>query len=211
MALFRCRKFLFCLSLRSGVMVLALLAMLISGLGVGGAGVELSWVITQHQVSLARKIAIFSQGAVLTLLFLLSLLGLIAGVHAGRGVVYIYSKMTFIHGPFLLAALGLTLFTTFKERSTNTIPCLNGSSSAIIKQFCDQEQLSLVLILPIALLGAACLIQFYSWVVAISYGEAFGESDMSSVVMKYASSSGSDLESMKNPSTAPENPFQRLR
>jgi hypothetical protein len=95
-----------------------------------------------------------------------------AALNQARGAVYIYSKFVFTHAALLLLSLGLMLYTTL--RPDNSDPnavgkCLNGSTSPIISQFCNQN-LSLVRILSIALLGAAILVQFCALTVACPVG-----------------------------------------
>jgi len=172
MALFRCRKFLGCMSLRTGVWLLALLAILVSGVGSAGSWLEVSWML-HHPLALRDKAATMVAAGVFSLLFLLSLLGFFAALSGKRGVIYIYSKFTFIHAALILLSLGFTLFTTLKPDDSDpqaVEKCLNGTTSPIISQFCNHG-LSVVRILPIAFLGAAMLIQFSAWIVASSYGE----------------------------------------
>ncbi|KAJ7905786.1 hypothetical protein B0H14DRAFT_2661622, partial [Mycena olivaceomarginata] len=198
MALLRCRKFLGCIPLGTGVWLLALLAILVGGLGSAGSWLEVNWM-AHHPLALRDKAATIIQAGVFSLLFLLSFLGFFAGLSGKRGAVYIYSKFTFIHAPLLILALGFTLFITLKP---NTDPeavnkCLNGTTSPIITQFCNHG-LSLVRILPIALLGAAMLIQLSVWIVASSYGE---EQD------RRHEFSDSGLESSRTTLLFPESPF----
>ncbi|KAF7363670.1 hypothetical protein MSAN_01024400 [Mycena sanguinolenta] len=201
MALFRCRKFLGCLSLRTGVWLLALLAILVGGLGSAGSWLEVSWM-AQHPLALRQKVATIIQAGVFSLLFLLSFLGFFAALAHKRGVVYIYSKFVFIHAPLIAIALAITLITTIDPDSSPDAvkTCLNGTTSTIISQFCNHG-LSLVHILPIALLGAAVLIQFSAWIVASSYGE---ERD------RKVDFTDSDLESSRS-MLYPESPFAARR
>ncbi|KAJ7272039.1 hypothetical protein B0H12DRAFT_675637 [Mycena haematopus] len=170
MALFRCRKFLGCVPLRTAVWLLALLAILIGGLGSAGSWLEVSWM-SHHPLAWREKVATIIQAGVFSPLFLLSFLGFFAALNGKRGVVYIYSKFVFIHAPLIAIALAFTLLTTISpDIDPETVEkCLNGTTSPIITQFCNHD--SLVRILPIAFLGAAMLIQFSAWVVASSYGE----------------------------------------
>ncbi|KAJ7940379.1 hypothetical protein B0H13DRAFT_8736 [Mycena leptocephala] len=206
MALFRCRKFLGCVPLRTGVWLLTLIAMIVSGPGSAGSWLEVFWMI-HHPLPLLNKVTTLIQAGVFSVLFILSLLGFIAALSGKRGAVYIYSKFVFIHAALLLLSLGLTLFTTL--RSDDSDPqavekCVNGSTSPIIFQFCNHK-LSVVRILPIALLGAAILIQFCAWIVGTSYGE---EEDRKS------DNFHSDLESNSNHWSMlryPEPPFDARR
>jgi len=166
-----------------------------------------------HPLVLYRKVAIIIQAAVFSFLFVMSLLGFIAALNQARGAVYIYSKFVFTHAALLLLSLGLTLYTTLRPDNSDpnaVAKCLNGSTSPIISQFCNQN-LSLVRILSIALLGAAILVQFYAWVVSISYGE---ELDIEAVAKEFSNAryyaSDSDLESQPL-SAYPEPPFARRR
>ncbi|KAJ6525695.1 hypothetical protein B0H19DRAFT_587956 [Mycena capillaripes] len=205
MALFRCRKFLGCVPLRTGVWLLALLAILVSGAGSAGSWLEVYWM-THHPLASIEKVATIIQAGVFSFLFLLSLFGFIAALSGKRGVVYIYSRIVFIHAPLLLLSFGLTLLTTLRPGDSDpesAKKCLNGSTSPIISQFCDRKGLSLIRILPIALLGAAILIQFCAWIVAISYGE---EQD------RKFDDSRSDLESNQRATLLyPEPPFAARR
>jgi len=200
MALFRCRTFLCCLSLRIGVCLLTLIAMLVSGSGAAGSWLEVSWM-TLHPLASRAKVAIIAQGGVFSVLFLLSCLGFISALGKQRGAVYIYSKFIFIHAPLIILSLVLTLYVDLRPESSDpkvVENCLNGSTSPIILQFCAQEGLSSVIkILPIALLGAAVLIQFYAWMVAISYGE---ELDISAIDRKLRVYNSSDYESSRRQS-----------
>ncbi|KAJ7074198.1 hypothetical protein C8F01DRAFT_1099602 [Mycena amicta] len=204
MAIFRARKFLFCVPLRAGVCLLAVLAMLVSGPGAAG-----SWLEQRHTLPLRAKVAIIIQGGVFSLVFLLSIPGLIAAANGQRGAVYIYSKFLFITTPLIVLSLLVTLFTTLHPESVDFDKCLNGSKSQFIQQFCTQNGLSSVVkILPIALLGAAILTQFYAWIIAISYGEELDVSGLESKFGRYyGSNSGSDVENQR--SSYPEPPFAR--
>jgi len=202
MALFRCRKFLGCVPLRTAVWLLALLAIVVGGLGSAGSWLEVNWM-SQHPLASRDKVAKIIQAGVFSLLFLLSLFGFFAAVTGKRGVVYIYGKFIFITGPLIILALGFTLFTTLDPATDPDAVqnCLNGTTSPIITQFCNHG-LTLVRILPIALLGAALLIQFSAWIVASSYGE---ERD------RKHHFSDSDLESSRSMLEFPEHPFDRRR
>ncbi|KAJ6463842.1 hypothetical protein C8R47DRAFT_77544 [Mycena vitilis] len=201
MAIFRCRKFLGCVPLRTGVWLLALLAILIGGAGSAGSWLEVYWM-THHLLTLREKVASFIQAAVFSLLFLLSLFGFITALSGQRGAVYIYSKFIFIHAPSILISLGVTLFATLRPDDSDPQAvdnCLNGTTSPIIAQFCNSK-LSVVRVLPIALLGATILVQFSAWIVASSYGE---EED------KKLYDSRSDLESIgRSEFLFPEPPFE---
>ncbi|KAF7338091.1 Tetraspanin family [Mycena venus] len=202
MALFRCRTFLGCMSLRTGVWLLALLAILVSGLGSAGSWLEVTWM-AHHPLVLRDKVATIIQAGAFSLLFLLSLLGFFAALNGKRGVVYIYSKFTFIHAPLIMLSLAVTLFTTLKpDMDQQAVEnCLNGTKSPIISQFCNHG-LSVVRILPIAFLGAALLIQFCVWIVATSYGEE---------IDRGSDFADSDLEATRSMLQYPEPPFAARR
>ncbi|KAK7037948.1 Tetraspanin family [Favolaschia claudopus] len=202
MALFQCRKFLGCIPLQIAVWLLALLAILVSGAGAAGGWLEVS-ILVNHPLPLWDRIAIIVQSGTLSLLFLLSFLGFFAGLSGKRGVVYIYSKFVFIHSPLLLVSLGLALFFTLKPDTDSDAvkKCMNGTKNSLIVQFCDNG-FSVINILPIALLGAAILIQFSAWIVATSYGE---ERDRET---KFADS---DLEASRSMLEYPEHPFATRR
>ncbi|KAJ7444856.1 hypothetical protein FB451DRAFT_72123 [Mycena latifolia] len=213
MAFFRCRAFLGCMSLQTGVWLLALIAMMVSGPGAAGSWLEVFWM-GHHPLNLYAKVTIIIKAAVLSFLFLMSLLGFIAALNRARGAVYIYSKFVFIHTPLILLSLGLTLFAVLRpdKSDPDVEKCLNASTSSIIIQFCKQG-LSLVHILSIAFLGSAFLIQFYAWIVAISYGE---ELDIASAMINFSSGkyyyeSNADLESRPLSAAYPEPPFARTR
>ncbi|KAJ7156981.1 hypothetical protein C8R43DRAFT_411171 [Mycena crocata] len=208
MALIRCRAFLGCVALRTGVWFLALIAMLISGPGAAGSWLEVYWM-THHPLGLRDKVITIIQAGVFSSLFLLSPLGFVAALKRARGACYIYSKFILIHTPLLLLSLGLSLFTTLspdKSDSKGVEKCLNGSPSPIIAQFCNHD-LSLVRILPIAFLGASILVQFYVWIISISYAENLDVDAAASEFEKY-NGSDSDLESHTR-SMWPEPPFAR--
>ncbi|KAJ7709630.1 hypothetical protein B0H17DRAFT_1190816 [Mycena rosella] len=196
------------MALRTGVWLLALLAMLVSGLGAAGSWLEVFWT-GHHPVPLYGKVATIIQAAMFSFLFLMSLLGFIAALNRARGAVYIYSKFIFIHTAFILLSLGLALFGAL--RPDNSDPeafekCLNGSTSSVIIQFCDTG-FSLVHIVSIALIGVAFLVQFYAWMVSISYGE---ELDMDSTRDLFGKYYGSDVYAETQPLSAyPEPPFAR--
>ncbi|KAJ7085815.1 hypothetical protein B0H15DRAFT_371532 [Mycena belliarum] len=209
MAFFRCRAFLGCMSLKTGVWLLALLAMMVSGPGAAGSWLEVVWM-KDHPLTLYGKLTIIIQAAAFSSLFLISILGFIAALQGARGAVYIYSKFIFIHGALILLSLGLTLFGTLTPEKSNpdVEKCVNGSTSTVIVEFCKQR-LSIAHILSIALIGAALAIQFYAWIVASSYGE---DLDTTSAVDKYfRSETYSDHEARPLSAAYPEAPFARVR
>ncbi|KAF7322634.1 hypothetical protein HMN09_00041900 [Mycena chlorophos] len=178
--------------------------MLANAAGAAGSWLEVFWT-TMHTMPARAKAGIFIQGAVFSFIFLLSFFGLISAAKGQRGAVYIYSKFLFITTPLIILALLVTLFTTLHPESNNVDQCINGSSSDIIRQFCTQDGLtSLVKILPVALLGSSLLLQFYGWIIAISYGEERDVADFGSRFDKYYNNSGSDVET-----GYPEPPFAR--
>ncbi|KAF7311498.1 hypothetical protein MKEN_01052100 [Mycena kentingensis (nom. inval.)] len=201
MAIFRARRFCFCLSLRVGVCLLALLAMLVSGPGAAGSWVEVFWMTSTHPVALRAKIAVFIQGGVFSLVFLMSIPGFIAAANAARGAVYIYSKFLFISTPLIVLALLVTLLTTLHPEDADFERCLNGSTSPLIRQFCTQDKSlsSPVKLLPIVLLGTSLGIQFFSWIIAISYGEDLDLDFGSRFEKYYGPDSNSDIEQQQQP------------
>jgi len=165
--------------------------------------------MTHHPLALRDKVAVIIQGVILSSLFILSLLGFIAALKGARGAVYIYSKFIFIHTALILLSFGFTLFTTLRpdESDSNGVEkCLNGSTSSIISQFCNHH-LSVVRVLPLGFLGASVLVQFYAWMVSISYAE---ELDIEAIEFEFGKYHGSDSDLESNPlSMYPEPPFTR--
>ncbi|KAJ7744997.1 hypothetical protein DFH07DRAFT_20932 [Mycena maculata] len=208
MAFFRCRAFLCCVPLRTGVWLLGLIAMIVSALGAAGSWLEVTWM-SNHPLALRDKVAIMIEGIVLSSLFLLALFGFIAALKGARGAVYIYSKFIFIHTGLILLSFGFTLFSILRPDKSNPVEnCLNGSTSRIIAQFCGQG-LSLVRILSAAFLGVSVLVQFYAWIVSISYAEELDVDITERERFKYF---GSDSDLERNPSSSnrfPEPPFAR--
>ncbi|KAJ7510124.1 hypothetical protein B0H11DRAFT_1177373 [Mycena galericulata] len=208
MSFFRCRTFLCCMPLRTGVWLLALAAMMVSAPAAGGSWLEVFWM-THHPLALRDKVAVIIQGVVLSSLSFLSLLGFVAALKNARGAIYIYSKFIFIHTPLILLSLGLTLFTILHPDESNPLGvqnCLNGSSSPIISQFCSRG-LSLVRVLPVGFLGASLIVQFYAWMVSISFAE---ELDVDTAGREFEKYYTSNLNPESNPpSMYPEPPFAR--
>ncbi|KAJ6597160.1 hypothetical protein DFH09DRAFT_1272591 [Mycena vulgaris] len=213
MAFFRCRAFLGCMSLQTGVWSLALIAMMVSGPGAAGSWLEVNWMAHHPPTFMYAKIALIFQAAVFSFLFLMSFLGFVAALNRARGAVYVYSKFIFVHTAFLLLSFGLTLFTNLHPEELDLSAfkrCLNGSTSSLIIQFCNMGLSSLIQIVTIALLGAAILVQFYAWIVSISYGE---ELDVAAAGDKFSNGKnfyGSDSNLESHPLSAyPEPPFAR--
>ncbi|KAJ7775138.1 hypothetical protein B0H16DRAFT_86996 [Mycena metata] len=212
MAFFRCRAFVGCMALRTGVWLLALIAMLVSGAGSAGSWLEVYWTI-YHPIGLRDKAALIIQGGVLSFLFLMTFLGFIAGLKGARGAVYIYAKFVFIHTPFILLALAFVLYTALRPDTSNpnaVEDCLNGSQNPLFVQFCHHSLTSTVRILPVALLGVAALVQFYAWIVSISFGEGKDMDALDRFSSRKYYGSDSDLESNSLP-LHPEPPFSLRR
>ncbi|KAJ3753582.1 hypothetical protein EV360DRAFT_87644 [Lentinula raphanica] len=165
MVLIRSRKFLGCLALGTGVWILALVSLM---LGVSGS--VIGWLeivlLGTHPLPLEDKVFLFIRTIILSLLVLLSLIGLVVGLPKRPGLAFIYTKMVASHYMLLLLALASTLVLTLRTVSNDTVDqCINGSSSRIIIEFCSPGW-SLVQGALVCIAGTSVVVQSYAFVMA---------------------------------------------
>ncbi|KIK59624.1 hypothetical protein GYMLUDRAFT_673861 [Collybiopsis luxurians FD-317 M1] len=186
MVLIRCRKFLGCLALGTGVWILGLLSLT---LGVGGAiigwleifslGMSVSTFSfsgliiykARHPLPLEDKIFLFFRTIVLSMLVLISSVGIIVGSNRSIGFAFIYSKAVAIHYVLLILTLALSLISTFlPARSDIVEQCINESTSRLTIEFCTPGW-SLVQGASISIVCATLLTQLYAFIIARNYAD----------------------------------------
>ncbi|KAF7295378.1 hypothetical protein MIND_01077400 [Mycena indigotica] len=194
------RRFLFCLPLQHGVTLLSALLMLLSGAGTVGSWVEVGW-LRAHPLPGRPRIALFFQAATFTVVFLLSVPGLIAGATRRRSLAGLHSRLLFLALPLPLLALAGTLLSTLRPGAgyPAIYTCLGQTNSRLIGQFCTAHTRGyglhgVLAILPVALLAAVVLLQAYAWVTAGSYA---AELDVEDLLVRF-SSYGYDVDKEKD-------------
>jgi len=170
MVLIQARKFLGCLALGTGVWILCLLSFV---LGITGA--VIGWleilVLASHPLPLEDKVLLFTRTIVLSLLVLLSVVGIAVGISKRTGLTFIYSKMIASHCILLLVALAFTLVLTFRPVSDAIVDrCTNGSSNHMIVEFCTPGW-SLVQGASVCIVGVSVLVQIYAFIIASNFAE----------------------------------------
>ncbi|KAJ3920005.1 hypothetical protein F5877DRAFT_77554 [Lentinula edodes] len=165
MVLIQSRKFLGCLALGTGVWILALFSLML-----GVAGSVIGWleivILDKHPLPLEDRVFLFIRTIVLSLLVLLSLIGLFVGLSKRPGLAFIYSKMVASHYILLLVSLALTLVLTLRSANDSVVDqCTNGTSNRMIIEFCSPGW-SMVQGALICIVGVSVLVQLYAFVMA---------------------------------------------
>ncbi|KAJ7582938.1 hypothetical protein C8J56DRAFT_956094 [Mycena floridula] len=168
--LFHCKTFLFCLRLRSGAFVLALIGLMLGGAGGVGSWAEVA-KIQDHPIDLLDEIALFAQAIVFSLLGVFSFIGLLGSILNNRSMVQIYSKLVAIQFVLTVASFGFTLFYTFRPVTPGVVfDCTGGNRDDIIVQFCEKGW-NLVKAIPIFVYAASLLVLAYTHIIAVNFLE----------------------------------------
>ncbi|KAF9053947.1 hypothetical protein BDZ89DRAFT_1032329 [Hymenopellis radicata] len=181
MVFIRCRTFLGCLPLASGVWLLSLVGAMMGISAAVGSWMEVNFLET-HPNPLLDTIALFVQAIVFSLLGFFSVIGFVMGVLKNRHIAFIYPKILAVHYVAMLGALAYTLFYTFRPVSALTVAsCAAGSLDDVIDQFCTKG-LSLIKLLPLIwYIVVLTLIQPYAFVLADNLAEKLEIDDIARV------------------------------
>ena len=172
MAFLRARAFIACLPLRSGIWILGLVGLIVSGFGAAGSAMLLT-LLKEHPVTLIPKISLFVQTGAMGLFGLISIFGILAAIMQSHGVAFIYKKVILADLLVNLPALGYIVFATLRPSSEEDVAaCLNGHTdrTEMIFQFCEPG-VSVVKGFSWALMASIILVQFYSLIIASSWSD----------------------------------------
>ncbi|PBK78390.1 hypothetical protein ARMSODRAFT_1077955 [Armillaria solidipes] len=180
MTFIRCRTFLGCLPLASGVWLLSLVGLMLGASGAVGSWVEIN-LMASHPLPLQDEIAQFVQAIVFSLLGLFSVLGFAEGISQNRNFAFIYCKLVAIHYTAIIGAFAFTLYSTFRHVDSLTIAsCIQGDLDEFAIQFCSKGW-SFVKGLPIIWYTVVLLIQAYAYILAVNFAEKLDIDDISRI------------------------------
>jgi len=164
-------KFLCCLPLRLGVLVISFLLFLISG-----AAAALMWMILHfinndeiHLDELPKdfKTVVIVLGAVYTFSTVLCVLGLLGAIFRKKGFVRLFYVLLCALLAIETAANVVAIVTYYRTRHNPLQQCLNGGDDRFTKNFCDfannlknssQAVIWVTAIVPLIIIGYACYI-----------------------------------------------------
>ncbi|KAF8921051.1 hypothetical protein CPB85DRAFT_1486815 [Mucidula mucida] len=181
MVFIRCRTFLGCLPLASGVWLLSLVGVMMGISAAVGSWMEVKF-LESHPNPLLDTIALFVQAIVFSLLGFFSIIGFVMGVSKNRPIAFIYPKILLVHYVAMLGAFAFTLFYTFRPVSALTVAsCAAGSLDDVIDQFCTKGW-SLIKLLPLIwYIVVLTLIQPYAFILADNLAEKLEIDDIARV------------------------------
>ncbi|KAK7054680.1 hypothetical protein VNI00_003143 [Paramarasmius palmivorus] len=180
MPFIRCRTFLACLPLASGVWVLGLL-----GLIVGGAGAAAGWIkvalLDKHPLPVQDVVSIFVNAITFSLLALFSLIGVVAGFAKKHGLAVFYKRMIALQYVLMIAALAYSFYSTFRPIDDSVVErCRGDSEDEMVLQLCAKG-FSLVKGFCIFLFAFALLVQFYAYVLVSNFAYKLDLEDIAGV------------------------------
>ncbi|KAG7092685.1 hypothetical protein E1B28_009018 [Marasmius oreades] len=176
----RWKKFLG-LPLVAGVCILASLGVIVGGAGAVGGWVHVIDVVGKHPIPIEDQVGVFVFAITFSLLALLSLLGLIGGLVRSYNIIIFYKNLVRGHLLLIIAALGLSLFSTIHPVDNSTIErCLGDSPDYLVKQFCVKG-ISLMKGLRIGISALAAINQICAWIIANNFADKL---DLDSVMRR---------------------------
>ncbi|KAK0503486.1 hypothetical protein EDD18DRAFT_633922 [Armillaria luteobubalina] len=192
MAFIRCRTFLGCLPLASGVWLLSLVGLMLGASGAVGSWIEIN-LMASHPLPLQDEIAQFVQAIVFSLLGLFSILGFAEGISQNRNFAFIYCKLVAIHYAIIIGAFAFTLYSTFRHVDSLTVAsCIQGDLDQFVIQFCNKGW-SFVKGLPIIWYSVVLLVQAYAYILAVNFAEKLDIDDISRISKHFTLTSSDGL------------------
>ncbi|KAF5373656.1 hypothetical protein D9758_000687 [Tetrapyrgos nigripes] len=174
----RCRNFLWCLSLRSGVCILAVLGFMLGALGAAMGWAKVSLMLGQS-LSVKDEAILFILPSTFSLLVVISLLGVIGGIARIRSLIFSYPKLLAVHFLLLIISFALSLYSAIHSSDLSETQCDAESLSKFMTDFCKPGW-STVNVLSVILFAVALLVQIYNFIIAINFAEDLDYDDAAS-------------------------------
>jgi len=173
----RSRKFCCCLPVRLGVFVLSLLAIVGGSFTAAAGWIQVSQLQQNNTLTQDETIALWIHSAMFTILALVSVFGFIGAIIKNRRMISSFAVALAIHLGFSVASGIFTLYSLFKQNSSDAIAqCLSASTDATADGC--KSGLAILKGIMVAVYVVTWFIQLYFYFIVERYVDQLDDEEM---------------------------------